>query len=105
MTAQAMYALLQAKLVPSVLKFDNESHQHAGYVDGKESHFRLVVVSEQFCNMPILARHRLIYSHIGQFLTSGGGSVHALAIHAYTPSEWATQPTAPNSPTCQGNKP
>lgn len=100
MSEQAIAALLQAKLAPSVLELKNESAQHAGYVAGKESHFRLVVVSEQFCGMPVLARHRLIYDHLGQFLTRGGGSVHALAIHAYTPSEWTTLSSAPASPTC-----
>lgn len=105
MNQEAMVALLQNVLSPSVLELSNESTQHAGYFEGKESHFRLVVVSEQFCGMPIVARHRLIYRHLSQFLTSGGGSVHALAIHAYTPNEWDGQATAPQSPACQGNKP
>jgi BolA protein len=30
------------------------------------------------------------------------GQVHALALHTYTPGEWAEQGAAPASPTCRG---
>jgi BolA protein len=28
--------------------------------------------------------------------------IHALALHTYTPDEWAEQGVAPASPTCKG---
>ena len=36
--------------------------------------------------------------------TMGGlmGEIHALALHTYTPAEWAEQGTAPESPRCRG---
>jgi len=30
------------------------------------------------------------------------GQFHALALHTYTPEEWAAQGSAPESPTCLG---
>ena len=39
-TAKALTAALQA-LSPSILSLQNESHMHAGYFEGKESHFKL----------------------------------------------------------------
>jgi BolA protein len=39
-------------------------------------------------------------------MTSQGGSIHALAIHAYTPEEWDSllqeQQSVPASPLCAG---
>lgn len=101
---QTAKALTQALLVlaPSHMSLDNESHNHAGYFEGKESHFKLVIVSDVFANKRLVARHQLIYQHLASFLVAQGGTVHALAIHAYTPDEWANQQKAPDSPNCAG---
>lgn len=91
-------------LNPSHLILENESHQHAGYFEGKESHFKLTIVSEAFVNLRLAARHQKIYAIAEPFLTRGGGQIHALAIHAYTPSEWQTIQIAPNSPQCASQR-
>lgn len=80
----------------------NESMHHAGYYDGKESHFKLTVVSEEFTGKRLVARHQLVYQLVADLLTSNDGSIHALAIHAYTPVEWQQQHAAPDSPQCAG---
>ena len=98
-TAAALDAELQA-LQPQYLELINESMNHAGYFEGKESHFKLTVVSEAFEGKRLVARHRLVYGLVNALLTSQGGHVHALAIHAYTPTEWQGQ--SPNSPLCAG---
>lgn len=100
-TQTKLYEALQA-LSPSHITLDNESHAHAGYYEGKESHFKLVIVSDAFEGLRLVARHQKIYSHINPLLMTHGGTVHAIAIHAYTPSEWTSQQTAPNSPNCAG---
>lgn len=87
---------------PSHLELINESAAHAGYFEGKESHFKLVIVSEQFDGLRLAARHQQIYTAVQSLLTGAGGSIHALAIFAYTPKEWAEQSSAPASPDCQG---
>ncbi|MDO4700345.1 MAG: BolA family protein [Moraxella sp.] len=100
-TANALLSALSA-LAPSHLSLENESHNHAGYFDGKESHFKLVIVSQAFVNQRLIARHQSVYRLAHALLTSQGGSIHALAIHAYTPDEWANLQSAPESPNCAG---
>lgn len=91
-----------SSLQPTHLTLDNESHMHAGYFEGKESHFKLVVVSDAFDGKRLTARHQAIYGLATPFLTANGGSIHALAIHAYTPNEWQQIQIAPSSPNCAG---
>lgn len=99
--AKKLHQALQI-LTPSHLTLENESHQHAGYVDGKESHFKLTIVSEKFTNQRLIARHQQIYAIAHDFLTVNGGGIHALAIHAYTLNEWQDCRHSPVSPNCAG---
>ena len=90
-------------LNPTHVELINESMNHAGYFEGKESHFKLTVVSPDFEGKRRVARHQLIYSLMDNLMTSQGGSIHALAIHAYSPDEWQQQiQTVPASPLCAG---
>ncbi len=105
-TQDQLIASLQA-LQPSHLELVNESMQHAGYFEGKESHFKLTLVSAAFTGKRLVARHQQIYALVNHLLTRQNGSVHALAIHAYTPSEWQTLAESldnvPKSPLCASN--
>ncbi len=86
---------------PVVLQLENESDQHAG-PPGRESHFKLTVVSEVFCDQRKVRRHQAIYAELADELA---GPVHALAIHAYTPEEWQQRgQVSPVSPECAGQK-
>ncbi|MEN2750138.1 BolA family protein [Psychrobacter sp. FBL11] len=98
-TADALHAELKS-LQPQYIELINESMNHAGYFEGKESHFKLTIVSDAFESKRLVARHQLVYGLVAPLLTSQGGSVHALAIHAYTPTEWQGQ--SPESPLCAG---
>ncbi|MBH0006382.1 BolA family protein [Psychrobacter sp. SWN149] len=98
-SANALNSELQA-LDPQHIELVNESMNHAGYFKGKESHFKLTIVSKVFEGKRLVARHQLVYGLINSLLTSQGGQVHALAIHAYTPVEWQGQ--SPDSPLCAG---
>jgi BolA protein len=89
---------LQSNLQPQHLDVINESNNH-NVPPGSESHFKLVVVTAEFNNKPLVARHRIINKLLADELA---GSVHALAIHAMTPEEWAATGTAPASPPCMG---
>ncbi|MES1963910.1 BolA family transcriptional regulator [Psychrobacter sp. AH5] len=100
-TATALRSALE-DLHPSYVDLLNESMNHAGYFEGKESHFKLTIVSEAFEGKRLVARHQLVYKTVDPLLTSKGGSIHALAIHAYTPSEWQQQAQSPDSPLCAG---
>lgn len=100
-TTTALNEALQ-DLQPQHIDIVNESMNHAGYFEGKESHFKLTIVSAAFAGKRLVARHQQVYNLVAELLTSQGGSVHALAIHAYTPDEWQTHTISPDSPLCAG---
>jgi BolA family transcriptional regulator, general stress-responsive regulator len=88
---QAALATLQAQH----LELLDESHMHSR---GLETHYKAVIVSEQFAGLNAVKRHQKVYASLGELM----GQVHALALHTYTPDEWAQQGVAPASPTCKG---
>lgn len=74
----------------------NESHNHSA---GQDTHFKLVVVSPVFAGLRPVARHQKIYALLQDEMARG---LHALALHPYTPEEWAAAGHAPDSPACRG---
>ena len=87
---------LQQAFSPAHLDVINESHMHR-VAPGAESHFKVVVVSEQFVGQRPLARHRAVNSVLAAELSGG---VHALALHTYTPDEWLLRREAPRTAPC-----
>jgi BolA protein len=92
---QQLEQLLQS-LAPQYLEILNESADHGGYYPGKESHFKLTIVSDAFSGLRAVQRHQKIYAVLTDLLLPS--KIHALAIHAYLPTEW--QGLRPNSPEC-----
>ncbi|MCY0963591.1 BolA family protein [Parathalassolituus penaei] len=86
-----------AALNPEHVQLLNESHMHAG--PATDSHFKLVMVSAAFDGKRAVARHQMLYGLLAEELK---GPVHALALHLFTPTEWAANNQVPASPTCQG---
>lgn len=74
----------------------NESHNHSA---GQDTHFKVVAVSTAFAGLRPVARHQKIYALVADEMQAG---LHALALHLYTPEEWAAVGTAPESPACRG---
>jgi len=90
---------LRAQFAPLHLELNNESHMH-DVPEGSESHFRVVLVSQQFEGTPLIQRHRAVNAVLDQELK---GQIHALALHTMTPEEWfAKGGEAPESPPCLG---
>ena len=85
-------------LSPVVLDVVNESSQHNVPPDS-ETHFKVVIVSEQFVGRRKVARHQQVYGAVSELLA---GPVHALALHTYTPEEWQVQGNSPQSQNCMG---
>ena len=57
---------------------DSERHRgHAGYQEGGESHFHVVIRAAGFQGQSRLARHRAVHSALGQELLS---KIHALSL-------------------------
>ncbi len=70
-------------LSPERLRIDNDSGRHAG--PATESHFRLVIVSDSFDGLSLVARQRLVYASLADELA---GPVHALQMKCLTPVEY-----------------
>ncbi|MBA1305481.1 BolA family transcriptional regulator [Pseudomonas stutzeri] len=82
-------------LQPEHLEVLDESHTHSR---GLETHYKAVIVSEQFAGLNSVKRHQKAYAAMGPLMQQ----IHALALHTYTPEEWAQQRVAPSSPVCAG---
>lgn len=97
--AQAIESKVRAGLSVAHFELDNESPMH-NVPAGSESHFRLVVVSGDFEGLLLVRRHQRLYALLGEELAGG---VHALAMHTFTPQEWAKRgASAEVSPICRG---
>ncbi|WP_120967383.1 BolA family protein [Comamonas sp. lk] len=80
-TAQNMAAALQQRLSPTQLEVIDESYQHAGHAGANDSgvgtHFRVRIAAAAFDGKSRVARHRLVYDALQDFIDQG---VHAIAI-------------------------
>mmetsp|Transcript_21835 Transcript_21835/g.33190 ORF Transcript_21835/g.33190 Transcript_21835/m.33190 type:complete len:163 (-) Transcript_21835:225-713(-) len=101
---------LVCQLQPSVLDVINESHMH-NVPTNSETHFKVVVVAEQFSDVrSLVKRHRLINSILKDEIATEG-PVHALSIVAKSPDQWEKMIDKSNgeenivigsSPNCRG---
>ncbi len=96
---QSIETKLASGLQPELLEVINESHMHS-VPPNSETHFKVTLVSAAFDGKRHVARHQLVYGLLGEEM---GGPVHALALHTYSPQEWAQRgAAAPDSPACLG---
>ncbi|WP_213876199.1 BolA family protein [Pseudomonas sp. dw_358] len=95
MTMQRRIESALGLLQPQHLQVLDESHMHSR---GQQTHYKAVVVSEQFEGLGSVKRHQKVYALLGELM----GQFHALALHTYTPAEWLATGAAPDSPTCAG---
>jgi BolA protein len=80
-TAAALQERLAQRLAPTRLEVVDESAAHAGHAgadgSGFGTHFRVRIDSPLFAGKPRVARHRLVYDALRDFIDAG---LHALAI-------------------------
>lgn len=80
-TAAALEARLRERLAPTHLEVHDESAAHAGHAGadgtGYGTHFRVRIACPGFAGKSRVARHRLVYDALDDFLARG---LHALAI-------------------------
>jgi BolA protein len=90
---------LTAGLSPVHLEVIDESYMHS-VPEGAESHFKVILVSDQFADQGLVVRHRAVNRLLADEMAGG---LHALALHTWTPEEWfAKGGVAPESPECMG---
>jgi len=67
-------------------KSSTETHKHAGHAGAREGggHYVVRIVSAQFAGKNTVARHRMIYSAMGELMKR---EIHALTIQALAPNE------------------
>ncbi|NBW50675.1 MAG: BolA family transcriptional regulator [Betaproteobacteria bacterium] len=91
-TATNLEQRLRERLQPVTLQVIDESYQHAGHVGANDSgvgtHFRVKIASPLFTGVSRVARHRLVYDSLQDFIDQG---LHALAIEAEASPSGNTQ--------------
>jgi len=104
MTTQATITeKLNKAFSPEHLEVINESFMH-NVPEGSESHFKIVIVCDDFKGKMLIARHRLINKVLQDELNKeqSDGGIHALALHTMTMEEWFEKGRSPDSPECMG---
>ncbi len=79
----------------------DDSHLHAGHSGsaGGAGHFTVTIVSDEFAGLGRVARHRLVYDAVAEWMPH---RIHALIVKASTPAESAAAPgPAPDNQTHQ----
>lgn len=90
---------LKSSFSPLHLEVIDESHNH-NVPKGAESHFKVVLVSEDFKGKRLIERHRQVNKVLAEELAGG---IHALALHTMSPEDWFNHGgTVPDSPECLG---
>lgn len=81
-------AALRAALGPDHLEIVDESALHEGHAGARSGrgHFRVTIVAEKFRGLSRIERHRAVYGALGRQMAE---EIHALALSAFTPEEWA----------------
>lgn len=100
--AEAIERKVRDALPVAHFDLQNESHRHSVPANS-ETHFKLVLVSEAFAGLMLVRRHQQVYQLLEAEMSKGGGPVHALSLHLFTPPEWrARGGEVAASPDCRG---
>jgi BolA protein len=79
---------IEEKIVDAIpvlgLEVLNESYMH-NVPPGSESHFKVVIISDEFIGQRLLQRHQRVNQILADELA---GEIHALSIQALTAEEW-----------------
>ena len=89
---------LEQAFAPEFLEVLNESDMH-NVPRGSESHFKVTLVSDEFEDLMLIKRHRLVNKVLEDELQQ----IHALALHTFTSDEWFDKGgRVAASPLCEG---
>jgi len=59
------------------------------FIEGTGCDFTVIVISEQFADLPIVKKQQLVMATLTEAL--GSGKLHAVSVQTYTPDEWQTK--------------
>ncbi|CAL4323149.1 BolA family protein [Buchnera aphidicola] len=74
---------IKKKINVKYIKIYNISFMHKSL--NKDSHFQIIVVSNDFSKIKILRRHQIIYNILSQEI---GKKIHGIEIFTYSNKEW-----------------
>lgn len=95
---QRIEDILTKNIHATLVEIIDESFKHH-VPEGNESHFNILIVSDEFEALPMIKRHRTINKLLDMEFKSG---LHALSLHLHTPTEWKTkQESRMSSPNCR----
>ena len=86
---QSRIVSLLQQFQPSLLRVDDDSHQHAGHAGaapGGETHFSVLMVSEAFRGQSRIARSRAVHDALQSEFSTG---LHALSLTLRTTDDHA----------------
>jgi BolA family transcriptional regulator, general stress-responsive regulator len=86
---EKIHMILSEKFSIRYLDVVDDSHKHKGHASAPkegQSHFQVLIISEDFQEKSRVDRHKAVYEALGNAFDEG---VHALSIRAFTPLEWA----------------
>ena len=92
---------LSQRFADARLSVADDSHLHVGHTGsaGGAGHFTITIVSDEFAGLGRVARHRLVYDAVAEWMPH---RIHALIVKATTPAESAAAcGPAPTHPTNQ----
>lgn len=83
-TVEQIEQRLRLAFPDATLTVDDESHLHAGHAGaaGGAGHFKVGIVAARFAGLAPLARHRLVYDAVRDWMPD---RIHALTIDARPP--------------------
>ena len=86
LTADEVEARLRTRLRCAQIQVTDDSHLHAGHAgaQGGAAHFTVRLQSPDFTGLSRLARHRLVYDAVSDWMPE---RIHALVIDARSPTD------------------
>ena len=96
-------ARIVARLPDARVEVADDSHLHVGHTGaaGGGGHYTATVVSGAFAGLGRIARHRLVYDALADWMPA---RIHALAVRALTPAEADRAADAPDGASGQPSR-
>ena len=99
----AIAARIRGRLPDARVDVADDSHLHVGHTGaaGGGGHYAVTVVSGAFAGLGRIARHRLVYDALADWMPA---RIHALAVRALTPAESERAADAPDGASGQPSR-